>query len=218
MKNSEPIIRSYEPQDETGWLQCRVLAFLETDYFDDVLKKKTRYTVPAIELVADLNGAIIGLLDIECETEPKTVCSPTGEASQGLAGMIWHIAVLPEYQRYGIAQALLNEAKNLALLQKVERFEAWTREDSPINRWYQNHGFRLIEKYYHIFPTQEEMQKTEIIKSKMNDLFPVTAFFHYLGDDKKFLGKFSRVYECRRYDMILGQAVCTGVPINVRVK
>lgn len=204
--NAEPIIRSYEPRDETGWLQCRVLAFLETAYFDDVLKKKERYVAPAIELVADLNGAIIGLLDIECETEPKTVCSPTDEASQGLAGMIWHIAVHPDYQRRGIAQALLNEAKNLAVLQKVERFEAWTREDPPINKWYQNHGFRKIEKYYHIFTTQEEMRKTKIISSEMNDLYPVTAFCHYLGEDKKFLSNFSRVNECRRYDMIFGQA------------
>ena len=33
-------IRSYEPEDEAGWLRCRVLAFLDSAFHDDVLYEK----------------------------------------------------------------------------------------------------------------------------------------------------------------------------------
>lgn len=46
------IIREYGPEDELGWVRCRVLSFLNTAYFDNVLKEKEKYINPAIELVA----------------------------------------------------------------------------------------------------------------------------------------------------------------------
>lgn len=30
-------VRDYQPADEQGWLRCRVLSFLGTAYFDDVM-------------------------------------------------------------------------------------------------------------------------------------------------------------------------------------
>lgn len=60
-------IREYNDSDEVGWVRCRTLSFLNTAYFDNVLNKKENYENPAIELVAELNGQIIGLIDIEYE-------------------------------------------------------------------------------------------------------------------------------------------------------
>ena len=37
------IIRDYHSNDEIGWVRCRVLAFLQTAYFDNVLNKKEEY-------------------------------------------------------------------------------------------------------------------------------------------------------------------------------
>ena len=37
------IIRNYTDKDEQGWLRCRVLSFLNTAYFDNVLNKKEIY-------------------------------------------------------------------------------------------------------------------------------------------------------------------------------
>lgn len=58
-------IRVYHPNDEIGWIRCRVLSFLDTAYFDNVLNKKEKYQNPAIELVAIHNNQVVGLLDIE---------------------------------------------------------------------------------------------------------------------------------------------------------
>ena len=47
------IIRKYEDKDELGWVRCRVLSFLDSAYFDNVLQKKEHYNNPSLELVAD---------------------------------------------------------------------------------------------------------------------------------------------------------------------
>jgi hypothetical protein len=45
-------IGDYAPADEESWLRCRVLAFLHTAYYDDVLCAKPAYANPSIALVA----------------------------------------------------------------------------------------------------------------------------------------------------------------------
>lgn len=68
------IIRKYEDKDELGWVRCRVLSFLDSAYFDNVLQKKEHYNNPSLELVAEINDKIVGLLDIEYQKDKGTVC------------------------------------------------------------------------------------------------------------------------------------------------
>ena len=35
VRSTMPFVRDYRPSDETGWLRCRVLAFLDTCYYDE---------------------------------------------------------------------------------------------------------------------------------------------------------------------------------------
>ena len=62
-------IRAYRKEDETGWVRCRVLSFLDTAYYDNVLREKEKYENPTIELVAVYENQIVGLIDIEYELE-----------------------------------------------------------------------------------------------------------------------------------------------------
>ena len=41
-------IRPYQPSDEAQWLRCRVLAFLDTAYYDNVCREKEHYSNPSI--------------------------------------------------------------------------------------------------------------------------------------------------------------------------
>ena len=84
---NELTIRPYRESDERGWLVCRVLSFLDTAFFDDVRQVREQYEHPAIELVAERAGQIVGLIDVECEEAPGTVC----EDRPGLGGMSWHL-------------------------------------------------------------------------------------------------------------------------------
>jgi GNAT superfamily N-acetyltransferase len=197
------LIRSYGPADEQGWLRCRVLAFLDSAYYDDVYREKERYAGRAIELVAESEGQIVGLFDAECEEEPGTVCSASGPGGpDGLAGMIWHLAVHPETRRQGIAAALLREAKGQARRWQIGRFEAWTRDDAGVEAWYHAQGFRWVEAYWHVYLVgREEIGRA--IRCDIPGLRPVSVFAHYTGDDETVCRGFERVHRCSRYDLDL---------------
>lgn len=184
-------MRPYREEDEQGWLRCRVLSFLGSAYYDDVRKEKERYDGPSIELVAHSGGEIVGLIDVELEREPGTVCSERN----GLGGMIWHVATHPDDQRRGVATALLEEAERLARAENVVRFEAWTRDDAHVHAWYESHEFDLVDSYLHVYVELDE---------GLRDLFPVTEglrpvklFAHYVGDRREEIKRrFGRVHDC----------------------
>lgn len=193
------IIRPYEHADETGWLRCRVLAFLDTAYYDNVLKEKEHYVFPSIELVAVQDGEIIGLIDLELDTQPTEVCS-----NPELRGaMIWHLAIHPDYRRQGIGRELFFEAMERARAAGMQYLEAWTRDDRWVRDWYDKMGFELVQSYFQVYVDRPEDLKT-VIDCKVPHLRPVSVFAHYDGSDKAFVfSKFARAHETVRYDFYL---------------
>jgi ribosomal protein S18 acetylase RimI-like enzyme len=174
-------VRSYEPADEVGWVRCRVLSFLGSAFRDSVEREKEHYERPAIELVAEADGTIVGLL--ECET-PELADRP------GTGGMIWHLAVHPDHQRQGIASALLEEAERRGRASGLERLEAWTRDDVHVQRWYETHGFVLIDGYLHVYPEREDLRQYD------GEFKLVKAFAHYTGDrPEEIRQRYARVHD-----------------------
>lgn len=189
-------IRKYRKEDETGWLHCRVLSFLDTAYYDSVFREKEIYSNPSIELVACEEGKITGLIDVEYEINEHTVCSK----GSGLGGMIWHLAVHPDYRRRGIASLLLSESESEAKKAGLNRFEAWTRDDDWVNRWYLSKGFKLTDSYLHVYADSKDEIKSSF-KSETDKLNLVYAFAHYTGNDcDSIRAKFKRVHECFCYE------------------
>jgi GNAT superfamily N-acetyltransferase len=190
------IIRRYEPRDEQGWVRCRILAFLDSAYFDNVLRDKEHYEHLTIELVAEIDQQIVGLIDIEYETEAGSVCSER----KGLGGMIWHNAVHPDYRKKGIATALLQEAEMVARQQGIVRFEAWTRDDVWVNQWYEKQGFEWMDSYLHVF-IEGSNEINTALTNNIPKLFTIQAFSHYVGDEKNEIKRaFKRVHECSLYE------------------
>jgi ribosomal protein S18 acetylase RimI-like enzyme len=191
------IIRPYRDADEQGWLRCSVLSFLETAYFDTVHRHKPRYDHPTIELVAAMDGIIVGAIDVECEESPGTVCTVCAdEEHRGLGGMIWHLSVHPNFQRRGIGGRLLQEARGIAMERGVTCFEAWTRDDAGTLRWYESHRFEWVKSYLHVYlEGREEVEQA--LQSSLPGLKPVHVFAHYTGTDGDSIrARFDRVHDC----------------------
>jgi len=188
------LIREYQTDDEEGWLRCRVLSFLHTAYYDNVLQEKETYDHPSIELVAVEDGKIVGLIDIECEKASKTVCT---ECSS-LGGMIWNLAVHPDFQRLGIGQQLLHEAEKRLKARNIDQLEAYTRDDEWVNHWYRKNGFHQVNHYLHVIMENNELNG--VIKSSLKKVRPISCFAHYAGEEEEMIkDKFNRVHECRCY-------------------
>jgi ribosomal protein S18 acetylase RimI-like enzyme len=193
-------IRPYCAEDEQGWLRCSVLSFLATAYFDSVYRHKPHYEQPAIELVAEIDGVIVGAIDVECETTPDSVCTVCRtDGSPVLGGMIWHLAVHPDVQRRGIGGRLLREARRLATVQGIACFEAWTRDDAGTLCWYESHGFTWVTRYLHVYMDGEETLD-DVARCSIPGLRPVKLFAHYTGDDGEAIrARFDRVHDCNCY-------------------
>jgi len=187
------MIRPYTDADEQGWLRCRVLAFLNTAYFDNVLQKKEHYENPSIELVAIENNQIVGLIDIEYETEPQTICT----AHDTVGGMIWHIAVHPDYQHQHIGEELIEAALKQAKALKLTYLEAWTRDNAKIQKWYEKMRFVQTYTYHHLYFDEPALEKYDL--SVPAQVRPVTMFAHYTGSDPDVLNRASRRHLCMCY-------------------
>jgi len=195
-------IRKYESRDEIGWIRCRVLSFLDTAYYDNVLKEKETYEHPSIELIAEIDHQIVGLLDIEYETAAGTVCSDEKLRS----GMIWHLAVHPDHQRKGIAYQLLNTAKEILKGKNIERIEAWTRDDKWVNEWYESQAFYKKSSYYHVY-MEGDQELNEWTESTIPKLYPISTFAHYVGGDIEMIKqKFNRVHEYVMFELLLNKS------------
>lgn len=181
-------VRSYEPGDEVGWVRCRVLAFLDSAFYDSVAREKERYENPAIELVAAEEGEIVGLLDAELESEHLA-------DRPGAGAMIWNLAVHPDRRRRGIATGLLAETERRARERGLERLEAWTRDDAHVQRWYETHGFEQVDGYLHVYLERDDLRHLD------GELRLVSAFAHYTGDEpERIRARYRRVHDDVLYE------------------
>jgi N-acetylglutamate synthase-like GNAT family acetyltransferase len=187
-------VRPYRDADEEGWLRCRVLGFLDTAFHDDVRQTKEHYEGPAIELVAESDGMIVGLLDLELEPASGVLHDT---AARG--GVIWHVAVHPDYRRRGIATALVDRAVELAREAGLELVQAWTRDDPWVHDWYEACGFEQRYSYLHVYVRPDDA--LEEVALRTEGLKPVLAFAHYTGEAREEIRRrFRRVHDDVLYE------------------
>lgn len=180
-------IRRYQPGDHDDWVRCRVLSFLDTQYYDDVRGSRAALDDPSIALVATVcrEGAetVVGILDVQIE---------------GRAATIETIATCPDHQNSGVGAGLLQAALAELATLGIETLDAWTREDVAANRWYQRNGFAEQFRYLHIY-LDEDDDPTGFVTPEGLSL-PVACFVHGSIEDEELMRqRFRRVYACRQY-------------------
>jgi ribosomal protein S18 acetylase RimI-like enzyme len=177
-------VRPYRPSDELGWLRCRVLAFLDTQYYDDVAPRRTDLPESAISLVAvTRSNDVVGILVVVVD---------------GRAATIDTIATHPDHRGVGIATALFDATLSRLEHDEVTEVDAWTREDVAANRWYRRIGFSESHRYLHIYLGDGDDDTGFTTPDGLSS--PVSAFVHgRIEDEARMRARFRRVYVCRRY-------------------
>ena len=182
-------LRPYDDADEQGWLRCRVLGFLDSAFYDDVRQQKEHYAGPAIELVAVVDTQVVGLLDLELDPAAGVLWD-----TDRRGGVIWHVAVHPDYRRRGIASVLVERALAGAREAGLEIVQAWTRDDPWVHEWYESCGFSQRHSYLHVYIQPDEARDEVTLRSE--GLKPVLAFAHYTGNDPDAVRRrFRRVHD-----------------------
>ncbi|ADB35568.1 GCN5-related N-acetyltransferase [Kribbella flavida DSM 17836] len=173
-------LRDYRPEDETSWLRCRVLGFLDTAYFDDVAVRKPQRD-PGLEVVAVAGDQVVGLLDASIDGDQATIET---------------VVVHPDHRRLGIAHALLDEISRRLAVRGVRQIDAWTRDDARTLDWYAGQGFVEEMRYLHVYASTPE----EAAFAGREGLLPRSGFFHaWLEQEDELRAEFRRVHVCRRF-------------------
>ncbi|MFI7273689.1 GNAT family N-acetyltransferase [Streptomyces sp. NPDC049879] len=191
-------IRAYAAADEPSWLRCRVLSFLDTPYYDNVLPAKPVIAPPGFELVAvDAAGVVTGLMDV-------TVDVPAEGAGGEPLATIDSVAVHPDHQHQGIGRALLAEARNRVRALGIGTLDAWTRDLPATLRWYRAMGFAESDHYVHVYADQYTSpgEPERAVTAVRLGLRPVALFLHgTLAEVDALRAEFTRVYVCRRFTL-----------------
>ncbi|MDT0266363.1 GNAT family N-acetyltransferase [Streptomyces sp. DSM 44915] len=194
------VVRDYRPADEVSWLRCRVLSFLRTPYYDDVLTARPPLPPPGFGLVAEgAQGAVVGCLDVSVE---------------GALATIDTVAVHPDHQRWGIGRALLAEAAARAATAGASTLDAWTRDQPATLAWYRATGFAESDHYLHVYADDTHAADADdgagaaelarAVERAGAGLRPVRVFAHApLAREAELRAAFRRVYVCRRFSQPL---------------
>ena len=177
-------IRAYDDGDADGWVTCRALSFLRTQYYDDVKPARVRLPEGAIELVAgSVDGEVVGILDVHVDGSEATIDT---------------VAVLPGWQHTGVATQLLARAILELEARGIRTLDAWTREDIAANAWYRRNGFAEATRYLHVYLGDGDDPAGFHTPDGLSS--PVAAFVHgRIEDEADLRARYSRVHACRRY-------------------
>ncbi|WP_227396159.1 GNAT family N-acetyltransferase [Jeotgalibacillus aurantiacus] len=154
-------ILNYDKQFEQSWLRCRLLSYFYSAFYEDVLREKPGFSNRTIELIAVQDDEVIGLIDVVLDDPENKLTFLRKEHGAFIAT----IAVHPDHQNNGIAQALYDEAmKRLDQYEGLSFIELYTRDDEAANRFYEKQGFIQSVKYYDVFGVEKGLRKPVSVK------------------------------------------------------
>lgn len=140
------LIRKYQASDEKGWVYTKALSYLFSPFFDDREREKPPLNQGIydhrVEWVAEEDGEIIGLLDIDIYNEEYSQFYLYAPANR--VAYFTNLAVHPDYQGRGIAQALYQKAYEELQEHQVEKLAIFTRQGDVANHLYRKWGGQLV--------------------------------------------------------------------------
>ncbi len=145
-------IRKYTPDLEARWLSVKSELASISHTWDFVCRKKERFTLPSVSLVAVENTLIIGLITAEVENKPGSICWKNDSCGAN----VHEFGVLPEYQSKGVGSALMDALAEELRKMNISRAEFWTKDDNAA-AFYRHKGLTEIfcQTHLRFVPDQE---------------------------------------------------------------
>ncbi|MEW6523030.1 MAG: GNAT family N-acetyltransferase [Bacillota bacterium] len=140
------VLRPYQHSDESAWLNTWGQVAVTSTAWVVLHHQKPRYRLPSLELVAELNGELVGFLDVEVESKPGTL----GYAKDSCCGFVWEYGVRPDCQRRGIGRALVEAARAWLDSRGIRRMEFWSQEPRA-QAFYEAMGLTELGRHYQFF-------------------------------------------------------------------
>lgn len=141
-------IRDYQPSDETAWLDTVALAYMHSQFNDQISAERDLYDESdgyqtVVSLVATSAGRIVGVIDAGVFNDDRTA-GDLYVQNQGRGSYVELLAVAPAAQGQGIGKALLQACCARLAAAGAAFVEIFTRSDPAANALYQHLGAREI--------------------------------------------------------------------------
>ncbi len=158
----EITVRDYQDSDHDQWMRVHAIILMMSHAWNYSIQERPEYERDSIKLVALAGEKLIGVMDIEVEDEPGTVCM----LKESRGGYVIEFGRLPEYRGRRVGSALMDAAKKRLVAKGVHRMEFWT-QDRDAERFYRRYGLREINRHYRFRfkppPEIDQMLKDEHI-------------------------------------------------------
>ncbi|MGI6461971.1 MAG: GNAT family N-acetyltransferase [Candidatus Hydrogenedentales bacterium] len=145
-------IREYRPEDEAQWMRTHAIIMSISHAWNYTIQQRPMYKRPSTCLVAMADGALIGLTDIEYDTEPGELCF----LKDSCGGYVLEFGRLPEYAGHQLGAKLIAASVEASKEKGIRRLEYWT-QDRNAARFYQRFGLKEIGRHcrFRMKPTEE---------------------------------------------------------------
>ncbi len=193
------ILRPYREDDAAEWINTWAQTAVTSDAWVALHHAKPRYKRPALELVAELNGEIVGFMDVEIESEPEEL----GHGKHTCCGFVWEFGVRPDCQGLGIARDMLEHAKGWLTERSIRRMEFWSM-DERARSFYQHVGMQELERHWQFY-----MGLPKHLVQEMHSKDGVSPAFIYGTCAMEKLEEIEQLYRVRR-DGAEDPKVCIG--------
>ncbi|MBI4556759.1 MAG: GNAT family N-acetyltransferase [Candidatus Hydrogenedentes bacterium] len=136
-------IREYRPEDEAEWMRVHAIIMSISHAWNYTIQQRPVYERPSTQLVAIIEGKIVGLTDVEYEIEAGQFCF----LKDSPGGYVLEFGRLPEYARLGIGKLLIDATVEDAKKKDYLRLEYWS-QDRRAQRYYARLGMKEIGRHY----------------------------------------------------------------------
>jgi len=141
---ADVVVRPYRPEDEAEWMRVHAIILSLSHAWNYTIQERPDYPKhESTRLVAEVNGRIAGLMDVQYDNQPGEICF----LKDSRGGYVLEFGRLPEYGAIGIGEKLTRAARADAISKGIHRLEYWSQERRA-QRYYLRQGMKEIGRHY----------------------------------------------------------------------